>query len=466
MVLSISLALLILAFDLSLPLGVAGGVPYVALVLLGIWFPQRRHIFMLAGVGSALTLVGYFLSPLGGVFWVVIANRALALFAIWVTAFLIASRKQGEITLQKNAVMLRAFLDATIDQAVIVDADAVIRAVNKMMANAYGKLPAELIGQPMFKIPQTATGRRRKRIIDEVLRTGRPTRFEDEHEGKWYDNSYFPVTELDGKTSHVAIFARDSTERKRAELDLIIAKERAEGSDRSKGEFLASMSHELRTPLNAIIGFSESMLHHIHGEFANVKYREYTEDIHHAGSHLLSLINDILDTSAIEAGAIVLQEDAVDVPAVVYKCIRLIRPRAERNCVKIVTSIEDSIPSLFADEVRVKEILLNVLSNATKFSQPNEEVDLQVFVDEAGSMNFVVSDKGIGMDEDELVIAMERFGRTESSKHGKYEGTGLGLPLSKALAELHGGTLDIESAKGHGTKVCVKFPKERVGAKG
>ncbi|MCK5445513.1 MAG: ATP-binding protein, partial [Rhodospirillaceae bacterium] len=120
------------------------------------------------------------------------------------------------------------------------------------------------------------------------------------------------------------------------------------------------------------------------------------------------------------------------------------------------------IPQLLADERRVKEILLNLLSNAAKFSPPDAEVSVRVFVDKAGEMNFVISDNGIGMDEQELAIAMERFGRAEGAKHGKYDGTGLGLPLTKALIELHGGTLSIESSKGQGTKACVKFPKERV----
>jgi len=461
-ILAAALALVVLGFDLSLPLGVAGGVPYVALVLLGIWFPRRKDIFILAVIGSALTIIGYFLSPAGGIHWMVLTNRGLALFAIWVTAFLIASRKQTEDTLRENERMLRAFLDATIDQAAIVDPDATIRAINKAMADGYAKKPEELIGRPMFKNPMTDTGRRRKQWIDKVLFTGHPLREEDENEGVWYDNSYFPVFSNDGKVEQVAIFARDITRRKRSEQELTIAREKAEVANRTKGEFLATMSHELRTPLNAIIGFSDSMLEEVHGEFSNEKYREYAGDIHHSGLHLLSLINDVLDVSAIDAGKLGLQEEKIDVSEVVERSVRLVKPRFERRDIKLSVSIQDAIPILFADPRRLKEILLNLLSNAAKYSHQGDEVSVDVGVDGEGCMEFIISDTGQGMDEQELAIAMERFGRVGNAETRKFEGTGLGLPLTKVLVELHNGTLNIESQKEVGTTISVKFPNERV----
>ncbi len=456
-----ALALVVLGFDLSLPLGIAGGVPYVALVLLGIWFPRRKDIFILAAVGSALTILGYFLSPAGGIFWVVMTNRGLALFAIWVTAFLIASRKRTGDILRESEGVLRTFLDATIDKAMLVDPDATIRAVNKAMADGFAMEPRELIGLPMFKSPLTETGRRRKQWFDKVLRTGRPLREEDEHEGVWYDNSFFPVIGPDGKVARIAIFSRDISKRKRSEQELLVARRKAEAADRSKGEFLATMSHELRTPLNAIIGFSYSMLEEMHGPFSDEKYREYAGDIHQSGSHLLSLINDILDVSAIDAGKLELQEERIDVAEVVGRSVRLIKPRAEIRDVDISVSIQDAIPMLFADARRVHQVLLNLLSNAVKFSHRDGVVSMDVRMDSEGSMEFVISDKGIGMDGKELAIAMERFGQIDG-KAKIFEGTGLGLPLAKVLIELHGGTLNIDTEKGAGTTVRVKFPKERV----
>ncbi|MBT6241087.1 MAG: PAS domain S-box protein [Rhodospirillaceae bacterium] len=251
-------------------------------------------------------------------------------------------------------------------------------------------------------------------------------------------------------------------ERAEAEDILRVAKEHAEIASRTKSNLLANMSHELRTPLNAIIGFSESMKEETFGSVGSDKNREYLNDIQNSGQHLLELINDILDVSAIEAAALELDEENVNFADVVDASIRIIGPRAETGQVKITSSIDPKIPLIYVDERRVKQVLLNLLSNAVKFTPEGGEVSVNVSLNDGGSLVAAVADNGIGMDEEEMTMALSSFGQVDSGLDRKHEGTGLGLPLTNGLMELHGGTMEIKSEKGHGTTIMVTFPKERV----
>ena len=244
--------------------------------------------------------------------------------------------------------------------------------------------------------------------------------------------------------------------------ELVGSKMKAEVASIAKGEFLATMSHELRTPLNAIIGFSSTLQEEIFGKLNTDKQREYINDINLSGIHLLELINDILDVSAIEAGKLEFHEGEIDVGEMVELCVRLVRLRAEKYDVNVSVSLPETLPKLYADSRRIQQILLNLLSNAAKFSDQGGTINLNVDVGDTGSISFAVVDTGIGMDEQELATAMEAFGQTGSSETSKYEGTGLGLPLTKSLVEMHGGTLEITSEKGVGTTVTAIFPPERV----
>ena len=241
------------------------------------------------------------------------------------------------------------------------------------------------------------------------------------------------------------------------------AEEEAESAHRAKSELMANMSHELRTPLNAIIGFSGTIKEETFGPIGNDKYREYLDDIHYSGQHLLELINDILDASAIEAGALELHEENVSLSNVVEASVRIIRPRADKGQVTVTSSIGPEIPQIYIDKRRVMQVLLNLLSNAVNFTPEGGEVSISSWLNEDGSLAIAVGDTGIGMDEEEVKKALSAFGQVDSGLGRKHEGSGLGLPLSKGLIELHGGTLEIKSEKGHGTLVTVTFPKERVG---
>jgi|TARA_Y100000294_G_scaffold117003_2_gene108588 signal transduction histidine kinase len=334
-VVAVLVAVSVLVIDLSLPLGVAGGVLYVALVLIGWWLPNKRYTIALAFVGSALTLVGYAFSPTGGIAWMIAVNRFLALFAIWVTALL------------------------------------------------------------LMEISDSAEAR--------------------------------------------------------------MAKKAAEQANRLKSDFLATMSHELRAPLNAIGGFSEMMIGQAFGPLGSPKYKEYADDIRASSEYILHLINDILDLSAIEVGKYSLVKESLIVKDVIKDCSPIIAAAASRKDIKYSIEVPENPPPLLADRRALKQILLNVLSNAVKFTPEGGRVTLKATVSD-GYHVFEVSDTGEGVPEDKLPSLTDPFVRAETNPHKAQQGTGLGLAIMKSLVDIHEGELTIESEVGKGTVVTVRLP--------
>jgi signal transduction histidine kinase len=253
---------------------------------------------------------------------------------------------------------------------------------------------------------------------------------------------------------------REIVERRRIEAELRDAKEQAERASHTKSDFLAKMSHELRTPLNAIIGFSEISMNQMYGEMGSPKYLEYARDIYLSGTHLLLLINDLLDIARIEAGRLELIEAVVDIRQEVEDSVRLLRRRAEESRLTLATSVTTDRPFLRADRRALKQILLNLLSNAIKYTPAGGCVSVVAEQDDTGDLIINVVDTGIGMSAQEIPRALEAF--VQIGKSDVQEGTGLGLPIVKALVELHGGRLDIASAVGEGTTVTVRLPARRM----
>jgi signal transduction histidine kinase len=242
---------------------------------------------------------------------------------------------------------------------------------------------------------------------------------------------------------------------------LAVARDAAEIANRAKTEFLASMSHELRTPLNAVIGFAETMKMEIHGPLGSETYLEYADNIGQSGAHLLSLINDILDVSRVEAGRVDLFEEPVDLESVIQDALTLVQGRAKASRIDLKTSPAEEAVTLWADARRLKQILLNLLSNAVKFTPEGGWVRLSWWVDEEGIF-LKVSDNGIGIAPMDLKKVMIPFGQVDSGLARKYDGSGLGLPLAKAMVELHGGVMILESTQGWGTRVTVRLPLARL----
>jgi PAS domain S-box-containing protein len=266
----------------------------------------------------------------------------------------------------------------------------------------------------------------------------------------------------DGRVHRMAGSIGDISPRKEAERRIVEAKEAAELANRAKTDFLANISHELRTPLNAIIGFSEVMRDELFGPVENERYRNYLRDIHESGSHLLCLINDILDVAKAEAGKIELIEEAFDVTATVESCTRLVQERAQQGLIALTVEVADGLPMLWADQRKMRQVILNILSNSVKFTPEGGCIKLSATADMRNGLVIAVSDTGIGIAEEDIVKALSAFGQVDSSLSRKHNGTGLGLPLSKALAEAHGGTLTIDSKVGHGTCVRVTLPSGRL----
>ena len=296
-------------------------------------------------------------------------------------------------------------------------------------------------------------------VARELDRQSNPAGAYEQHlsEGRWLKVS-------DRKTADggTVCLRTDITELKQREEALRAAREVAELANRAKSEFLANMSHELRTPLNAIIGFSEVILKEMFGPLANERYTGYVKDIYDSGTHLYELINDILDISKAEAGKLELHESTVAMADVVARCLRLVAERTEHALVTITTDIAEDLPKLVADERKLKQILINLLSNAVKFTPEGGAIDIAATVDPDGWMRLSVKDTGIGIAPEDIETVMAPFGQVDSRLARRYEGTGLGLPLTKSLVELHGGTIAIESEVDVGTTVIIRLPAERL----
>jgi signal transduction histidine kinase len=222
------------------------------------------------------------------------------------------------------------------------------------------------------------------------------------------------------------------------------------------------VSHELRTPLNAVIGFSEILTNEMFGPVGDSRYMGYASDIRSSGLHLLSLINDILDLSKVEANSFELYEEELDVPTLLDDALHLVEAKAKAGEIRLRPDLPPDLPALYADERAFKQIILNLLSNAVKFTPPGGRVSASADVNENGEFVFWVIDTGIGIAEADLERILKPFTQADSSLARRYEGTGLGLPLTKSLVELHGGQLKLESQPQKGTMVCAIFPSERV----
>jgi signal transduction histidine kinase len=281
-------------------------------------------------------------------------------------------------------------------------------------------------------------------------------------EERWMRETAWVVKDPETGQTFFDGYILDITDERRVADQLRTAKSEAERASRAKSEFLANMSHEIRTPLNAILGFSEAMRMEIFGRIGNPRYGEYAGHICDSAQHLLSLINDLLDLSKVEAGKLELEEEAVDPLEAVDEACRLIAAAASDAGLTLVRRVPEEAPFLWADRRLVRQILLNLVSNAVKFTEAGGEVRVGVAVDDDGGLALSVADTGAGIPPGEIDKVLQPFGQAAYHRTAEERGTGLGLPLARSLTEAHGGALRLESAVGVGTTVTCHFPAERV----
>ena len=344
----------------------------------------------------------------------------------------------------------------------IVHPDGKIRYtyISEGARDLFGTTPAEIIANPDALFSRHGP-EYRATFRENLLAASRDLRMWDveaqivtrDGQEKWTHAKARPRRQSDGSVVWDGIIL-DATRIKQASLALAAA-------NRAKSEFLATMSHELRTPLNAIIGFSEIILKESMGPIGNDHYREYLTDIHDSGTHLLSLINDILDLSKVEAGRLELDEGPIDVIHAIDSCIRLVKPRADDNRLAITVHCKIDKPELWGDERKFRQIVTNLLSNAVKFTPEGGSITIVVQGSPAEDLVVAITDTGIGIPAEALARVCQPFVQVDAGHSRKFEGTGLGLALSKALTEAHGGMLTIESTVGVGTRVAVSFPATR-----
>jgi PAS domain S-box-containing protein len=367
--------------------------------------------------------------------------------------------------------LLRAVVVQSSDSVIIVESrpsgESEILYVNPTFERIFGRTLGELAGMSTLEYSADPTDDIVAKQVAERLAAGSINPFEFQVAGPdgaliWVEARVVTLQRQPDGTVRWAVISARIDERKRVEGELIDARDVAETASRIKSRFLANMSHELRTPLNAIIGFSEIMKNELLGPIGNTKYRGYIEDINSSGQHLLQIVNDVLEMSRIEAGKLELDEQEVEVAAVVRAALRFLQLTAAGAGVVFSPDLPPDLPRLFCDEMRVKQILLNLLSNAVKFSHAGDTIVIGGAVNPDGSLVISVIDTGIGMTEAEIASAFEPFHQIETELSRRNDGTGLGLPLARSLIQLHGGRLELRSEPGAGTTADIIFPPARV----
>jgi PAS domain S-box-containing protein len=376
-------------------------------------------------------------------------------------------RARAEAAVRTSEGNYRLLADHSIDMIVRAGLDGVRHYVSPACRRLLGYEPKELVGTRSsdFIHPDDRADalslRRRLDSGDRQVTTTYRVRRKDGHY-IWVESSRRVfVDPVDGEAKIIGL-VRDITERKQFELELQAAKLLAEDANEAKSRFLADMSHELRTPLNAVIGFSDLISRATLGPLGNPGYQEYAEEIRKGGEHLLELINEVLDHAKASSGRLELQEDLVDPRVVMDFAVRMLKHRAEQGSITLKSSFDATLYAVRADEKRLKQILINLIGNAIKFTPPGGQVMVAATLGRGGELVMSVHDTGVGIPEDEQARVFEPYTQSRRAPFGDQSGTGLGLPLTKRLVELHQGTLLVRSTVGVGTIVTITLPAARV----
>jgi PAS domain S-box-containing protein len=379
---------------------------------------------------------------------------------------LVTDIKERELAVKASEVRYRDLFEESIE-GILVSGDTRLKIANQAAAEIFGYdsvadiLSINSTGDLMSDfMKKEMTDRRKRRLAGEpdLLSAYEFKGIKKNGDEIWLDSRH-SLVQWDGEPAAMATFV-DVSERKAAEEKLRMAIDDAQNANRAKSEFLANMSHELRTPLNAIIGFSDMLSAEYAGP-VNARQKSYLKDVESSGTHLLGLINDILDLSKIEAGKVILQETVVEINTVVEECVRLLMDRAVQVELTMIYDKPRDACLYRADERLIRQIMLNLLSNSIKFTPAGGKVEVTVTALENDMLTITVRDTGIGIAKDDISKVLAPFGQVEGGLDRRFEGTGLGLPLVASLAELHGGKFDLKSDSGKGTMAIVTLPANR-----
>ena len=369
--------------------------------------------------------------------------------------------------LKARIAEMRTIIDTATDGVVLIGSDGTIRSISRPAEALFGFDSDEVTGKPFASLFAIESQRAARDYLSGLSEPGVASVLNDGREviGREAQGRFIPLFMTIGRLPNDSGFCavvRDITQWKRAEEDLTQARAVAERASSQKTDFLARISHEIRTPLNAIIGFSELMVDEKFGPVANDRYRDYLRDINRSGNHVLDLVNDLLDISKIEAGQQEMAYEAVSLNDTLAETVAMMQPQANRERVIIRSSFASRLPEVVADLRSVRQIALNILSNAIRYTQAGGQVIVSTAYETSGDVVMRVRDTGIGMSQAEIEQALKPFKQINALKRGRGDGTGLGLPLTKAMVEANRARFTINSTPGEGTLVEVAFPSTRV----
>ncbi len=370
-------------------------------------------------------------------------------------------------TLQGEVDELHSILETATDGIVILDEEGTIRSLNRSASALFNYDNGEISGKPFVVLFAHESQKAVLDYLSGLSNNGVASVLNDGRDviGREASGGFLPLFMTIGRLKSSRGFCaviRDITQWKRTEEELRNAKRVAETANAHKTDFLARVSHEIRTPLNAIIGFADMMATERFGPIGHPRYVEYANDIGRSGRHVLDIVNDLLDISKIEAGQMDLDFVAVELNETISEAVSLVQPQANNQRVIIRTSLSQSVPAIVADLRSIKQIVLNILSNAIRFTPAGGQIVVSTAYEPNGSVNLRIRDTGIGMSRSELEQAMKPFRQVASSNRIRGDGTGLGLPLTKAMVDANRANFSISSSPNEGTLVEINFPSQRV----